>query len=78
MIDTGVPYGDAGVAIEGFDNPVGPLSTIAGAFALNAVVVRAVELRVGAGQPPDTFVSANVEGAQRIDLARWRQRVKQL
>lgn len=78
-LDTGVPYGDASVAIDGLAGRIGPLSSLAGVALVNAVVVRAVELCVGAGHSPDVFVSANLEGGdQPLDLAAWRRRIRGL
>ena len=79
VVDTGVPYGDASVDVTGLAGKVRAVSTIAGAFAVNAIVVRAVELCVQAGHTPEIFVSANVQGSvQPVDIERWRQRIKRL
>lgn len=81
VLDNCVPYGDASVEIAGHPAHVGPLSTIAGAAILNATMARAVEVLVGRGLAPDTFVSANVQESDRAaapDLARWRRRIRRL
>jgi uncharacterized phosphosugar-binding protein len=55
----GVP-GDAAVQLDGVTYPIGPTSTVVGAAILQAVAIRAAELLVGAGHPPEVYLSANV------------------
>lgn len=81
VVDTGVPYGDAAVAVGAEGLRVGPLSTIACVFALNAAIARATERLLARGAAPDVFASANTEGAEPLSperLAYWRGRVRTL
>lgn len=55
----GVP-GDAAVRLDGVAFPIGPTSTVVGAAILQAVAIRAAELLVAAGHPPQVYLSANV------------------
>ncbi|MCD6449555.1 MAG: SIS domain-containing protein [Thermotogaceae bacterium] len=58
-IDNHVPYGDASVKIGNVK--VAPLSTIAGAFIVNSIVVEVTKIFEEGGRIPPVFVSANVE-----------------
>lgn len=58
----GVP-GDALVALDETGLRVGPLSTIAGAFLLNAVLAEAACRLQDRGITPPVFISANMPGA---------------
>lgn len=71
VIDNGAPHGDAAVAIPGFPQKVGPLSTITGCAIANALVCEVVAKLVKAGIKPPVFMSANRDGgddwnAQRL------------
>lgn len=81
VLDTGVPYGDATVALGDGRPSVAPASTVIGAFLLDAALARATQLLFDRGAEPDVFVSANsAEGepmaAER--LAYWRRRIAPL
>lgn len=81
VIDTGAPYGDAAVPLGDGLPAVAPLSTVVGAFLLNAATARAIQLAHERGHAPDVFASANLEGGQTLSaerLAYWRTRVKPL
>lgn len=82
VIDSCVPAGDASVRIAGLEQAMGPLSSIAGVFILNSMLLRASELCVAQGVTPDVFISANVDTPastqQQAALARWRERIQQL
>lgn len=62
VIDNGGCVGDAGITVRGFDQLVGPTSTVVGATILNAVVAEAVQLLVDRGISPDVYTSSNIEG----------------
>mgnify|MGYP001440687432 CR=1 FL=1 len=80
VLDNCVPYGDAVVEIEGHPSKVGPVSTVAGAALMNALVSRATEIMVAGGHQPDTLTSANVQerGGRLPDMAYWATRVRHL
>lgn len=70
-IDNGTPAGDALVAIDGLEDPVGPGSTIGGAAVTNALKCRVAELLTHQGQPPLVLTSSYFLGEaashQRFD-----------
>lgn len=81
VLDTGAPYGDAAVPLGERRPSVGAVSTVVGAFLLNAVFARATELLYERGVSPDVFASANLEEGESLSperLAAWRRRVKSL
>jgi uncharacterized phosphosugar-binding protein len=65
VIDLPVPPGDAAVAIDGLDTPVGPLSTFLYVAVVNEIKVRTAARLVAAGQPPLVLTSAAVVGEKR-------------
>jgi len=72
----GVP-GDALVALDEGGVRVGPLSTIAGAFLLNAVLAEAACRLQARGIKPPIFISANMPGAAEHNarlIAEYRTR----
>jgi len=78
VLDNGAPYGDAAVAIEGFDQRVGPLSTVLGCALANALVAEVVAALVARGVEPPVFISANVDGGDERNarlLALNRERI---
>jgi uncharacterized phosphosugar-binding protein len=78
VIDNGAPYGDAAVAIEGFPQKVGPLSSLTGIAVVNALVAEVVSVLVARGVTPPVFVSANLDGGDEHNrrlLAANRHRI---
>ncbi len=78
VIDNGAPYGDAAVAIPGFPQRVGPLSTVTGCAVANALVTAVVAQLVQRGITPPVFISANVDGGDEFNarvLAENRHRI---
>ncbi len=63
----GVP-GDALVAIGDTGLKVGPLSTLAGAFILNAVLTEVAWRLHEQGIPPPVYISANMPGSKEHNL----------
>jgi uncharacterized phosphosugar-binding protein len=72
-IDIGVPYGDAGVAIEGLEHEAVPLSGVAMVVS-GWLLWGTVMARMGAeGDAPSVFVSHNREGGpERNEKSRSR------
>lgn len=66
-IDNGGAVGDAAVAIEGLDTPVGPTSTVVGAAILEAIVAEAAERLVARGVAPEVYASSNVAGGDAVN-----------
>ncbi len=78
VIDNGAPKGDAIVQLEGFAQPVAPVSTVLGAALINAVIAEACAILHERGQTPPVFMSANLEGGDAHNarlMARYRGRV---
>lgn len=65
VIDNCAPAGDAAVEFEGFPQKSGPLSTVLGCAALNAVVCQVIENLLARGVTPPVFISANLDGGDR-------------
>ncbi len=68
VLDNRVPPGDASVALAE-DVRAGPLSTVAGAALLNALLVEASARLIAEGGEPPVYVSANMPGAARLNAA---------
>lgn len=62
VIDVHVPVGDALLDVPGVDVKVGAGSTYPMIFAVNSVVVRAIEMVALRGVKPPVFLSGNVKG----------------
>lgn len=78
VLDNGAPLGDAAVEIEGFAQPVGPLSSVTGCALANALVCEVVKRLVAAGCEPPVFMSANLDGGDSYNarlLAKNRERI---
>ena len=67
VIDNGAPYGDAAVAVPGFPQKVGPLSSVTGIAIVNALVVEVVDRLVKKGMTPPVFMSANLDGGDQFN-----------
>jgi len=66
-VDTKVPVGDGVLRLPGLDEPVGPISTLNNAFALNAMLLEAMALLLGRGQTPPIWRSANSPGGDEFN-----------
>jgi len=78
VIDNGAPRGDALVQLEGFPQPVAPVSTVLGAALVNAIVAEACAILLERGITPPVFMSANLEGGDAHNaqlMARYQGRV---
>ncbi|GIP36994.1 hypothetical protein J31TS4_02740 [Paenibacillus sp. J31TS4] len=64
VLDNCGVHGDAAVHLEGLETPIGPTSTIAGAFIMNSIVVKICENLLASGVEPPVFRSANVAGGE--------------
>lgn len=65
VIDIGTPDGDAMVALNGLDTPVGPGSTLASVAVVNEIKVQTAELLHRRDALPDVLTSAAVVGRDR-------------
>jgi uncharacterized phosphosugar-binding protein len=78
VIDNGAPLGDAAVAVPGFPQKIGPLSSVTGLAIVNAMVAEVVGRLVAAGVTPPVFMSANLDGGDAFNarlLAENRHRI---
>ncbi|MEM6283591.1 MAG: SIS domain-containing protein [Chloroflexota bacterium] len=76
VIDNGGIPGDALVEVHSSGLMAGPLSTVAGAFILNAILIEAVQ-RLGTTETPPVYISANMPGAAEHNsklIARYKSR----
>jgi uncharacterized phosphosugar-binding protein len=64
VLDLCTPAGDALIALEGVETPVGPGSTIAAVALVNSVKVRTAELLAERGALPPVLTSAAVVGRE--------------
>jgi uncharacterized phosphosugar-binding protein len=82
VLDTGVPYGDAALKLDGVEHPVGALSTAVGAAILQSLMIAVMELLAAGGAEVVNFPSGNVDDAavDRVqqELARYRDRIRHL
>lgn len=72
VLDNHCPPGDAAMKVRGLAQPLAPLSTVAGASILHAVMLEAGAMlaRQPTGKPPAIFPSANLPGTTLDDLKR--------
>ena len=81
VIDNHCPPGDALVDVTPDLAPMGPGSTIVGAFIVNSILLGAAETLVHRGRTPEVYMSANMPGAQARNQelsAELRQRIPHL
>lgn len=62
VIDNCAPLGDCAVEIPGLAQKTGPLSTVLGCAAVNALVAQVIRNLVEQGITPPVFLSANLPG----------------
>ena len=67
VIDLCTPVGDAMVALDGVDTPVGPGSTLANAAIVNEIKVQTAGLLAARGALPPVISSSSVVGAERAE-----------
>lgn len=61
-INNHLPEGDACIAIEGMEQPMGPMSTFCNCFAIDCLMLRTAEKLAGKGITPPVWTSANMPG----------------
>ncbi len=64
IIDNMGEPGDAAITLAGCEAPVGPTSTITGAYIMNEVIIAAVSWMLKNGVEPPVFKSANLDGSK--------------
>lgn len=81
VVDTKMPLGDAVMAVGGVTENVGPVSTMVNAYALNSIMLTAIEELSRRGVEPPIWRSSNSPGGDEANLAvtaRYRHRVPNL
>jgi uncharacterized phosphosugar-binding protein len=73
VIDNMGEPGDAVVQVKGCSVPVGPTSTITGAYIMNEITIAAVEWLVRNSVEPPVFKSANLDGSKEHNEALRRR-----
>lgn len=79
VIDVRVPVGDALLDVTGVDVKVGAGSTYPMIFAVNSVVVRAIEIVAQKGQRPPVMLSGNIAAGDGYNLKydeKYRHRIR--
>lgn len=80
-VDCKVDIGDACIQLPGFEQKIGALSTYANAYALNCIVVEAINMLVNEGINPPVWRSGNAPGGDEWNqqfLERFRGKVRML
>jgi uncharacterized phosphosugar-binding protein len=81
VVDTKMPLGDALLEIDGVSQAVGPVSTMVNAYAMNSIMLVAMEELVRRGIEPPVWKSSNSPGGDEANVAiteRYRTRVPNL
>jgi uncharacterized phosphosugar-binding protein len=69
VIDNAAPYGDATVALPGFPQKTGPLSSVTGCVIANALTTEIVAEMLRRKMQPPVFLSANLDGGDAYNAA---------
>jgi len=78
VVDNCAPQGDAAVEFPGLPQKSGPLSTVLGCTAVNAIVCQVIRNLLDRGLTPPVFISANVDGGDEHNarlLAEYGDRI---
>lgn len=62
VLDNGCGDGDAGTAVEGLEQKMGPTSSVIGVLLMNLIAIQAAHLAAAEGHEVDVFVSSNTRG----------------
>jgi uncharacterized phosphosugar-binding protein len=82
VIDTGVPFGDAMVELDGLEYKVGPGSTLGFILPMNACVVQTAANLLARGIKPIVNATLNIKGDQaaedqiEVALAAYERRLR--
>jgi len=80
-VDCHMPFGDAVVSIDGFQEKVAPVSTLVNCFTLNLLIIRTVEKLLAQGITPPVWTSANIPGGDEANkdyIERYQGRIRLL
>ncbi len=73
VIDTGVPFPDATIKMEGLEQPMGGLSTAVSIIVGHLVCLSITSLLLRQGVRPDVFFSGNLDMAEEHNLGLWKK-----
>lgn len=79
VVDVHVPVGDALLDLPGVDVKVGAGSTYPMIFAVNSIVVRAIEIVAAKGQKPPVMLSGNIAAGDKYNEKfdeKYRRRIR--
>lgn len=76
FIDNGAEFGDAAFEIEGFDTPIGPISSLTGIALAQTLIVTTIEILIRDGYNPPVFRSSNADGADEYNDKLFEKYVK--
>jgi uncharacterized phosphosugar-binding protein len=73
VIDTGVPFPDATIKMEGLEQPMGGLSTAVSIVVGHMLCLSIASLLLQQGLWPDVFFSGNLDSAEEHNLELWKK-----
>lgn len=73
VIDTGVPFPDAMIKMDGLAQPMGGASTAVSIVVGHLLCLSIASLLLKQGAPPDVFFSGNMDGAEEHNLGLWKK-----
>jgi uncharacterized phosphosugar-binding protein len=73
VIDTGVPFPDATIKMDGLEQPMGALSTAVSILVGHVLCLSIASLLLKRGVRPDVFVSGNLDSAEAHNTTLWRK-----
>ncbi len=73
VIDTGVPFPDATIKMEGLEQPMGGLSTAVSIVVGHLLCLSIASLLLQQGVRPDVFFSGNLDSAEEHNLELWKK-----
>lgn len=81
VIDNYIPPGEATVRIEGFEQKMGPISTIVNVFIIHMIMMRATQRMLEQEKTPSVWMCPNIKGADKFNakfIQRYKGRIKHL
>ena len=79
VLDTGVPFPDATIKLEGLEQTMGGLSTAASIAVGHALCIDIASLLLERGVQPDVFISGNMDSSEEHNMRlcrKYRDRVR--
>jgi uncharacterized phosphosugar-binding protein len=73
VIDTGVPFPDATIKMDGLEQPMGGLSTAVSIVVGHLLCISAASLLLKRGVRPDVFLSGNLDSAEEHNMRLWKK-----